>query len=170
MIGIAAWKIWKWDIGVLLGYVFLVLCSTVLIRHPFSGQHFQPELFWSWRAWDRQKEQIIANVIMFIPVGVLTGRRIGWKGLWIATGLSVVIEVLQLVSSRGLCEFDDVMHNMNGASIGVGVLWQPPNSLREIDDRRRVESRRENAGSGHYGSYCPVRYRLCYWKACYDEI
>ena len=68
-----------------------------------------------------QKEQILTNVIMFVPVGVLAGRIWRWKGLWVAAGLSVGIEILQLVTSRGLCEFDDVFHNMVGAIIGVGI-------------------------------------------------
>lgn len=68
-----------------------------------------------------QKEQILTNVIMFVPIGVLVGWIWRWRGLWIAAGLSVGIEILQLVTSRGLCEFDDVIHNMIGAAIGVGV-------------------------------------------------
>ena len=68
-----------------------------------------------------QKEQILANVIMFLPVGVLVGWIWRWRGLWVAFGLSAAIEILQLVTSRGLCEFDDVIHNMIGAAIGVGV-------------------------------------------------
>ena len=68
-----------------------------------------------------QKEQILANVIMFLPVGMLVGWIWRWKGLWVAFGLSAAIEILQLVTSRGLCEFDDVFHNMVGAIIGVGI-------------------------------------------------
>ena len=59
---------------------------------------------------------------MFAPVGVLTGRLWKWKGLWVTAGLSVGIEILQLVTSRGLCEFDDVFHNMIVAAISVGVV------------------------------------------------
>ena len=94
----------------------------MLIRKPFSGQHFNPELFWSWRAWDLQRNQILTNVVMFLPIGVIAGRIWRWRGLWVAAGLSVVIEVLQLITARGLCEFDDVMHNMIGAAIGVGIV------------------------------------------------
>lgn len=32
-----------------------------------------------------------------------------------------MIEVLQLITRRGLCEFDDVIHNMIGAAIGIAV-------------------------------------------------
>ena len=114
------WK--KPSVGLLIGYTFLILAETVLIRKPFSGQHFNPELFWSWRAWDLQRNQILTNVVMFLPIGVIAGRIWRWRGLWVAAGLSVVIEVLQLITARGLCEFDDVMHNMIGAAIGVGIV------------------------------------------------
>lgn len=69
-----------------------------------------------------QKGQIIANVIMFIPVGVLSGWMWNWKGMWFGVGLSFGVELLQLVTSKGLCEFDDVMHNAAGIVIGVGIV------------------------------------------------
>jgi glycopeptide antibiotics resistance protein len=108
--------------GLLVGYAFLILAETVFIRKPFAGEHLKLELFWSWRAWSVQKEQILANVIMFLPVGMLIGLLWKWRGLWVAAGLSVGIEILQLVTSRGLCEFDDVFHNMIGAVIGIGIV------------------------------------------------
>ena len=118
-----AWRVWKKpSLGLLLGYAFLILAETVLIRKPFVGEHIKLELFWSWRVWTVQKEQILTNVVMFVPVGVLVGWIRRWRGLWAAAGLSVFIEILQLVTARGLCEFDDVFHNMIGAVIGVGVV------------------------------------------------
>lgn len=118
-----AWRVWKKpSLGLLVGYVFLILAETVLIRKPFVGEHIKFELFWSWRVWAVQKEQILTNVIMFVPVGVLVGWIWRWRGLWAAAGLSIFIEILQLITARGLCEFDDVFHNMVGAVIGVGVV------------------------------------------------
>ena len=118
-----AWRVWKKPIiGLLTGYSVLLLAETVLIRKSFSGQHFNPELFWSWRAWDVQQGQILTNVLMFVPVGVIAGRIWRWKGLWVAAGLSIVIELLQLLTARGLCEFDDVLHNVLGAVIGIGIV------------------------------------------------
>ena len=117
---IGLWK--KPTLGILAGYAFLLLAETVLIRDPFVGQHFQPIPFWSWREWKVQKNQILTNVVMFIPVGVLTGLQWKWQGLWAAAGLSVVIEVLQLITQRGLMEFDDVVHNVVGALIGMAIL------------------------------------------------
>ena len=119
----AAWRLWKRpSLGLLVGYAFLILAETVLIRKPFQGEHIKLELFWSWRAWNVQRGQIIANVIMFIPAGVLTGLLWKWRGLWVASGLSIVIELLQLLTARGLCEFDDFIHNMIGAVIGIGIV------------------------------------------------
>ena len=69
-----------------------------------------------------QRGQILTNVIMFVPIGLIAGLIWRWRELWIVAGLSVVIEVLQLITARGLCEFDDVLHNMIGAAIGVGVV------------------------------------------------
>ena len=112
----------KLALGSLVGYAFLILAETVLIRKPFQGEHIKLELFWSWRVWRVQQNQILANVIMFLPVGVLAGSIWRWRGLWVAAGLSAAIEILQLITARGLCEFDDVIHNMVGAAIGVGIV------------------------------------------------
>ena len=123
LLGVTAWRVWKKpSLGLLVGYAFLILAETVLIRKPFVGEHIKLELFWSWRAWNVQRGQILTNVIMFVPVGVLVGWIWRWRGLWVAFGLSVAIEILQLITARGLCEFDDVIHNMVGAAVGVGIV------------------------------------------------
>ena len=117
----AVWRVWiKASLGVLAGFAFLVLAETVLIRKPFVGSHFQPELFWSWKQWNIQKNQIFTNVIMFILVGLIAGWL--WRWLWFAADLSLLIEVLQLVTQRGLLEFDDVIYNCLGAVVGTGIV------------------------------------------------
>ena len=120
---VAVWRIWKkLSLGILAGYAFLILTETVLIRKPFIGEHIKLELFWSWKQWLVQKNQILTNVVMFVPIGVLVGWLWKWRGLWFAAGLSLLVEVLQLITSRGLLEFDDVLHNMIGAAIGLMAL------------------------------------------------
>ena len=123
LLGVTAWRVWKKpNLGLLLGYAFLILAETVLIRKPFVGEHIKLELFWSWRQWKIQKNQILTNVAMFIPIGALAGWLWKWGGLWFAAGLRLLVEVLQLITSRGLLEFDDVLHNMIGAAIGFMAL------------------------------------------------
>lgn len=125
------WKTWRCEGGLLAGYAFLILAETVLIRKPFTGEHLRLELLWSWQEWNVQKEQILTNIVMFVPVGVLTGKLWKWKGLWFAAGLSLAIEILQLVTGRGLCEFDDVFHNALGAAIGVGLVMVPQSRRKQ---------------------------------------
>ena len=114
----------------LIGYAFLILAETVLIRKPFQGEHIKLELFWSWRVWSVQNEQILTNVVVFVPVGVLAERIWRWKGLLVAVGLSAAIEILQLVTDRRLCEFDDVLHNIIGAVVGVGIVMVAGKKLK----------------------------------------
>lgn len=67
----------------------------------------------------------ILNVVMFVPVGFLLGcgfPGMTWRRvLCVAVVLSVGIEVLQLLLRRGLCETDDVLHNVVGALMGYGI-------------------------------------------------
>ena len=128
---VVVWRTWKkLSLGLLIGYSFLILTETVLIRKPFLGEHIKLELFWSWKQWNVQKEQILTNVAMFIPIGVLAGWLWKWKGLFVAAGLSLLVEVFQLITSRGLLEFDDVFHNMIGAVLGVGIVMVAGKKLK----------------------------------------
>ena len=114
----------------MIGYFILILTETVLIRKPFTGEHLKIELFWSWKQWSVQKNQILTNVVMFVPIGVLVGWLWKWRGLWFAAGLSLLVEVLQLITSRGLLEFDDVLHNMIGAVVGAGIVMVVEKKLK----------------------------------------
>jgi hypothetical protein len=115
--------LWKrdWISGALVAYLFFILTETVLVRKEGVTTGFRPELFWSWKV-PGLRSQIYSNIILFIPIGVLLGMKIGWKSIPIALGCSLVIELIQLASKRGLFEFDDVIHNTLGAAIGFG-LW-----------------------------------------------
>lgn len=99
----------------------MILGETVLFRTQFNGQHFQPQVFWSYKVWDVQKKQIIANVLMFIPLGFLAGSLWKWRGVIVGAGFSIVVELLQLISQRGLFEFDDFLHNTLGTLVGVFI-------------------------------------------------
>ncbi len=111
----------KWDAGILAGCCFFILAVTVLSRTRFAGEHFEPRLFWSWSV-PRLREQILWNILGFIPIGLLAGRRLSWRVIPAAAAFSLLIEALQLVSGRGLFEFDDIVHNALGAALGYG-LW-----------------------------------------------
>ena len=120
---IATGTVWlftkKFSIGLLAGYTFFIIAETILIRTPKMTANYEFEFLWSWKAWQEEKKQILVNIAVFIPFGLLTGTAWKWRGMVVALGLSVMIEFLQLILHRGLCEFDDILHNTIGATIGI---------------------------------------------------
>ena len=57
------------------------------------------------------------------PNGKVYGLRFTvYRVMAVGAGISVVIELLQLIFKRGLCEVDDVIHNVLGTLIGYGII------------------------------------------------
>ena len=114
-------------------WVFLVLCAIVFFRETGAERGYNLMPFWSY--WDYGKDSYfmemfgenILNVLLFVPIGFLAGcglRGMTFKRvLFLGGGLSVFIELLQLISKKGFCETDDVIHNVLGCIIGYG-LWR----------------------------------------------
>ncbi len=112
----------------LVEWVFVLLGIAVIFREPGAeracnliplSSYFQI----SEDSYLMEKAAInILNVVLFFPVGLLLGlgfRSMTWKrALAIIFGLSVMIELLQLIFKCGLCEVDDVIHNVIGGGIG----------------------------------------------------
>lgn len=131
-VGLYFWKK-KWDLSLLIAYMFLVLAYTVLKRKPGGDHGNGMVLFWSYKAIFEARGyssvyrttlliQIIANIMMFVPIGFLAGRIIKWKSIALGFMFSALIEITQLVTNRGLFEFDDILHNTIGVTIGFGLL------------------------------------------------
>ena len=122
----------KWDLSLLVAYMYLVLAYTVLTRDHGGDHSYGMEVFWSYKAIfaggfspvSRRTLliQMIANVVMFVPIGYLAGRLIGWKSIILSFVFSAIIETVQLVTNRGLFEFDDILHNTIGASLGFAIF------------------------------------------------
>lgn len=114
-------------------WIALVLCATVIFRSTKAERGFRLIPFSSY--WDfgphgyllEMVAENLLNVVLFLPVGILLGcgfKGMTWKrALLTGCGLSVAIELLQLVFQKGFCETDDVIHNMAGCLIGYG-LWR----------------------------------------------
>ena len=115
----------------LAAYAILVLAGTVLIRVSKEEPQYQLRLFWSYSQWDKQQGQVLANICMFIPIGFLAGKEFGRKGIILAAGFSLLIEIIQLLTCRGLFEFDDIIHNTAGATIGYGCFALTERLLRK---------------------------------------
>lgn len=128
----------KVTVGLLVGYVLVILGETVLFRTPVDYICYKLQLFWSYEIWEYAKAEILANIFVYTPVGVFAGRLWKWKGILFGIGLSVLTEVLQLVTHRGWFELADLFHNSLGALIGV-IIYMIGIKLikKEISDTRR---------------------------------
>ena len=140
----------RWSsVLLLIEYIFLLFCSTVIFRPTGETRQYDYHPFWSY---DRPELLIenIMNVIVFIPVGMILGSLLRVKGSWskygswfkvngsstseatksmtwlivllIGCSISVTIESLQFFFMRGFSEVDDVMHNTLGCILGYS-LW-----------------------------------------------
>lgn len=85
------------------------------IRVAGSGQYY---FFW---------ENIIGNILMFIPLPVmiilLSGKKIvGYRMLLLILSISVAIETLQYLCNIGFADVDDVLLNTLGGLAGMAVV------------------------------------------------
>ena len=122
--GISGW--------LLINYIMGLLFLTVLGRRSLDYVRCNFEAFYSYRDVLARGDpdvaiQIVMNILVFVPVGILgslVAKR--WrflKGLLLGAGLSVCIEVLQLMLKNGTCELDDLVSNAIGTLFGCAVVW-----------------------------------------------
>lgn len=113
----------------LVEYLSLLFCSTVLFRVGNKEVKYNVEPLWSYDSIQDGNSVLIAenfmNVVAFIPIGFLLGcsfRKMRlWKVLLIGICISATVEGLQFYCKRGFAEIDDVLHNTLGCIIGYGV-------------------------------------------------
>ena len=113
--------------GFFWGYVAFVLCYTVIFRNSRATQIYFLRPLWSYTMlYYKMIAEIVLNVLMFMPIGFLYGgskKKAGWiEALCIGLGFSVAIEAMQLLTRRGVCSIDDVIHNTIGCLIGYGLF------------------------------------------------
>lgn len=130
-----AWVVWR-----------MTLTPTVFTS---SGEHFvstvlrfaQSHSATDWLTYDRA--EFLANVAMFVPIGAIAAmwlpRRAWFVAAVLAVGLSVGIEVVQLVAlpSR-VSDPRDVMSNGLGGLLGATAIGIVRNAMPER--RRRVRT------------------------------
>lgn len=93
-------------------YVLIILWITLFSRRPMESRIFRG-LFWEIEMgyWNN----IIQNILLFIPLGFLIG---GKRGIIAGVLLSIGIELTQYIAVLGSCELDDVLNNTIGTAIG----------------------------------------------------
>lgn len=121
----------KFVMGALaIEYYFLVLCSTVICRTVTVSKRVELMPFYNyadiWNGVDLKRTvmEILLNVALFVPIGFLLGGMVkkGFvKACLIGCVLSILIELLQFATGRGLCETNDVIHNTVGCMVGYAA-------------------------------------------------
>ena len=93
-------------------YILIILWITLFSRRPMETRIFRG-LFWEIEMgyWNN----IIQNILLFIPLGFLIG---GKRGIIAGVLLSIGIELTQYIAVLGYCELDDVLNNTIGVAIG----------------------------------------------------
>lgn len=118
--------------AILFCYGFCVLEATLLMRSaslypdPIHGLFYSYRdawFHWSLASW----RNIILNFCMFVPLGILLPMgfpffRKGMRVTLTGFGGSLLIELTQLITRRGMFEPDDLLGNTVGAMIGYGVF------------------------------------------------
>lgn len=135
----------------------LVVCGATLLRVGdfYHGMQMQP-LFASYReAWAefaaRDWRNLILNILMFVPFGFLLPvgirkMRVFWRTYLCGFIVTLGIEVIQLVSGKGIFEWDDILNNTVGTMIGYGIfaivyaLWQSVTEFYDsgIEKQRKI--------------------------------
>lgn len=115
------------SICLFVGYLFLVLCTTILFREDTFLTRFYLCPLWSYTdLYDRMFSQNLLNVAMFVPIGFFAGGALKKKHIWNILGIGIVlsffIELTQLITTRGVFNVDDIIHNTLGCVIGFGCF------------------------------------------------
>lgn len=126
----------------LIAYIFLVFASTVFSRTTMLDYSYELIPFWSYQKILKGEKSLfwedIFNVILLIPMGIFLPialtrgaendrrkrRRLFRRVTFIGFFFSLTIELLQLITKRGLFEFDDIFHNTLGTVIGCWLCWK----------------------------------------------
>lgn len=129
-------------VALAIEYYFLVLCSTVICRTAPVSKRVELMPFYNyadiWNGIDfkRTVMEILLNVALFVPIGFLLGGMVhkGFvKTCLIGCILSILIELLQFATGRGLCETNDVIHNTVGCMVGYAAAM----ALKRLCTRKK---------------------------------
>lgn len=110
-----------------VGWVTLTPQPAVPDPNSFTQQIIRAILaspLFHWLGYSRL--EFTANVVMFIPVGVLLALllppRRWWVAVLIGLGMTVAIETAQLFIPGRVSDVRDIVANTAGAAIGVAVV------------------------------------------------
>ena len=112
-------------ITVLTIYAIVFFVLAVLSREPYEEKAVLLQLFRNYSKDTGNFQDVIINIVAFIPIGLLVGliadKYRVLKALFTGFLFSLFVEATQLISNRGVFDVDDLFNNSLGALIG-GVI------------------------------------------------
>ena len=119
--------------AILIVYVVVLLCVTLLMREPTTKHSIWTEWFWGYKVDDPKilYADNLRNILLFVPIGCLAGliapKHRLLAAVLVGLFLSETIECSQLIWHRGTFDVDDLFNNTVGALLGglivVMTLW-----------------------------------------------
>lgn len=122
---------------------------------PFSSYK---EAWYNFSA--QEWRNLILNICMFVPFGFLLPICFGkikraWKIYLCGFGFALFIEVVQLITGRGVFETDDIINNTIGAMIGYGLFSVARLIFVAVCSRKKVQDNtNEVSGVAHDENVC----------------
>lgn len=119
---------WRLLVGFFfIAYIYCVLQLTIFSRKFGNYGGVDWRFLVRWNENNSQKAFLLANIIMFIPFGVLfpmLGKAATHIliSLSVAVACSICIEIMQLKYQLGFCQLDDVVANSAGFLIGFFIF------------------------------------------------
>ncbi len=114
----------------LIGWLVLTVFLTLLRGEPGHRQ-WNMHLFLAWReAWNQFTLQVwlnvLLNIALFLPLGFLLPLLTRWFRSWprmllAGLGVSLLIELGQFATARGMLDVDDLFTNTLGAMVGWSI-------------------------------------------------
>lgn len=131
----------------LVFFLGVVFASTVFTR-PTTVRRYELEPLWSWRVIlqthsRKMIKDVLLNCLLLFPMGLLlplaAGRKLRLSLAFLAGFLvSAVIETSQLLTKRGLFEWDDMLHNALGCMAGCLVMQLLQGVVKWIRKKREM--------------------------------
>lgn len=146
----------------LVGWAVITVFVTLLRSEPneFAARQWNLQLFLAWReAYQRFTLQIwlnvLLNIALFVPLGFLLSLlakpfRKWYAALGAGFGVSLLIELAQLFTGRGMCDVDDLFTNTLGAMLGWCAAMGSCSRCIKRAGRGRATARCPPRSHSHY--------------------
>ena len=134
-------------LAILTFYLAFVYTLTIYAREVTSEATMQLSLFWSYKhiiSGDKNMFfEVFWNVVMLMPYGFLASfiskSKAKWSVLLSGFMLSVGIELTQLLTHRGLFEYDDILHNTLGTVIGIALFYVAAKIISSFEKKYKIQ-------------------------------